>query len=303
MTRKSGCPIFTASFAPKVGIVRSATAFAIITLMLAEADIRTALRDCYDPNLPLQHRRPRPASKAIAIAPDPDAPGARHPRRPRSLHIVHIQLIPTSPRATTPKPTSAPRSSNRLAGLEPVSPNHRASSFAAPAPLDPAPAYLRRRPPYPRPRRQPHPRSRSAERVAHAEGLKRYWVERVSFISNGVETCSFARSCNILSGALPDLNAPPPRKTPARPTSPTRRPGPHPSLRPGQRHRHQRPHPRRSTSSPASPADRLRHRLLRRRPLHPPRPHRPLAPARSAPAAPIQRRTPSSTSAPARAAP
>jgi metal-sulfur cluster biosynthetic enzyme len=59
---------------------------------LTEADVLAALRDCYDPDVPLNivdlglvHN--------IAIAPDPDAPGAGIPGVPQRQR-VHIALTP-----------------------------------------------------------------------------------------------------------------------------------------------------------------------------------------------------------------
>jgi metal-sulfur cluster biosynthetic enzyme len=62
---------------------------------LTEADIRDALRDCYDPEVPC-NIVDLGLVYAVAIAPDPDAPGTGIPGvSPR--HRVHISLTLTSP--------------------------------------------------------------------------------------------------------------------------------------------------------------------------------------------------------------
>jgi metal-sulfur cluster biosynthetic enzyme len=62
---------------------------------LTEADILAALRDCYDPEVPC-NIVDLGLVYAVAIAPDPDAPGAGIPGVP-PRHRVHISLTLTSP--------------------------------------------------------------------------------------------------------------------------------------------------------------------------------------------------------------
>jgi metal-sulfur cluster biosynthetic enzyme len=86
--------------------------------MLTEDQIRTALRDCYDPAIPcnivdlglLQN---------IAIEPDADAPGTGIPGVPQR-HRVAVTLIPTSSDEAAETQLAA-QIANRLAGLESVS--------------------------------------------------------------------------------------------------------------------------------------------------------------------------------------
>jgi metal-sulfur cluster biosynthetic enzyme len=85
--------------------------------MLTEADIRAALRDCYDPELPL-NIVDLGLIQSITITPDPDAPGAGIPGVPQK-HIVHIDLIPTHPTEAAEAHLRA-QIINRLAGLETI---------------------------------------------------------------------------------------------------------------------------------------------------------------------------------------
>jgi metal-sulfur cluster biosynthetic enzyme len=62
---------------------------------LTEADILAALRDCYDPEVPC-NIVDLGLVYAVAIAPDPDAPGAGIPGVP-PRHRVQISLTLTSP--------------------------------------------------------------------------------------------------------------------------------------------------------------------------------------------------------------
>jgi metal-sulfur cluster biosynthetic enzyme len=88
---------------------------------LTEAAILTALRDCYDPELPcnivdlgLVYR--------IAIAPDPDAPGAGIPGVP-PRHRVAIDFTLTTPEDPTHPETAtqlAAQIENRLAAFETI---------------------------------------------------------------------------------------------------------------------------------------------------------------------------------------
>ena len=86
--------------------------------MLTESQILTALRDCYDPEIPcnivdlgLIH--------SITIQPDLKAPGTGIPNVPQK-HIVAITLTPTNPSEAAEAHLAA-QISNRLAGLETVS--------------------------------------------------------------------------------------------------------------------------------------------------------------------------------------
>ena len=86
--------------------------------MLTEADVRAALHDCYDPELPL-NIVDLGLIQSITIAPDPEAPGTGIPGVPQK-HIVHIDLIPTHPTEAAEAHLRA-QIINRLAGLEAVS--------------------------------------------------------------------------------------------------------------------------------------------------------------------------------------
>jgi metal-sulfur cluster biosynthetic enzyme len=86
--------------------------------MLTEADVLTALHDCYDPVLPcnivdlgLVH--------SITIAPDLEAPGAHIPGVPQKHHI-NLEITPTQTDEASTAQLSA-QIANRLAGLEAVS--------------------------------------------------------------------------------------------------------------------------------------------------------------------------------------
>jgi metal-sulfur cluster biosynthetic enzyme len=86
--------------------------------MLKESDILTALRDCYDPEIPcnivdlgLIH--------SITIQPDDEAPGAGIPNVPQK-HIVAIILTPTNPTEAAEAQLTS-QIANRLAGLENIS--------------------------------------------------------------------------------------------------------------------------------------------------------------------------------------
>jgi metal-sulfur cluster biosynthetic enzyme len=86
--------------------------------MLTEADILTALRDCYDPVLPC-NIVDLGLIRSILITPDVDAPGSTIPGVPQK-HRVQIQLTPTSQTEDTNAQLQA-QIINRLAGLETVS--------------------------------------------------------------------------------------------------------------------------------------------------------------------------------------
>jgi metal-sulfur cluster biosynthetic enzyme len=86
--------------------------------MLTEADIRAALRACYDPELPL-NIVDLGLIQSITITLDPEAPGSGIPGVPQK-HIVHIDLVPIHPTEAAEVHLRA-QIANRLAGLETVS--------------------------------------------------------------------------------------------------------------------------------------------------------------------------------------
>ncbi len=86
--------------------------------MLTESEITTALRDCYDPELPC-NIVDLGLVRSITITPDHDAPGAGIPGVPEKHH-VHIDLILTHPSDDAEAQLRA-QIANRLAGLEAVS--------------------------------------------------------------------------------------------------------------------------------------------------------------------------------------
>jgi metal-sulfur cluster biosynthetic enzyme len=86
--------------------------------MLTESEIVTALRDCYDPELPC-NIVDLGLVRSITITPDLDAPGASIPGVPQK-HRIHIVLILTHPGEAAEAQTRA-QIANRLAGLEAVS--------------------------------------------------------------------------------------------------------------------------------------------------------------------------------------
>jgi len=85
--------------------------------MLTEPDILTALRDCYDLELPL-NIVDLGLIQTITITPDREAPGTGIPGVPQK-HIVHIDLIPTHPTEAAEAHLRA-QIINRLAGLETI---------------------------------------------------------------------------------------------------------------------------------------------------------------------------------------
>jgi metal-sulfur cluster biosynthetic enzyme len=85
---------------------------------LAEADILAALRDCYDPEISL-NIVDLGLVQSIAIALDPDAPGAGIPGVP-PRHRVAISVILTTPVGSDAKPLIA-QIENRLAAFETIS--------------------------------------------------------------------------------------------------------------------------------------------------------------------------------------
>ena len=85
---------------------------------LTESDILTALRDCYDPEIPL-NIVDLGLVYSIAIAQDPDAPGANIPGVP-SRHRVSIAL--TLAQIVSPEDTPLiAQIQNRLAAFETIS--------------------------------------------------------------------------------------------------------------------------------------------------------------------------------------
>jgi metal-sulfur cluster biosynthetic enzyme len=89
--------------------------------MLTEATIREALRDCYDPEVPC-NIVDLGLVYSIAIAPDPEAPGAGIPGVP-PRHRVHIDLTLTTPQdPDTPTATQLiAQIQNRLSAFETIS--------------------------------------------------------------------------------------------------------------------------------------------------------------------------------------
>lgn len=86
--------------------------------MLTESEILTALRDCYDPELPC-NIVDLGLVRAIATTPDPDSPGAGIPGVPQK-HLVQIDILLTHPSEDAEAQLRA-QIANRLAGLEAVS--------------------------------------------------------------------------------------------------------------------------------------------------------------------------------------
>ena len=88
------------------------------TATLTQADILAALRDCYDPEIPL-NIVDLGLVHSIAIAPDPDAPGASIPGVP-PRHRVRIAL--TLAQIVSPEDTPLiAQIQNRLAAFETIS--------------------------------------------------------------------------------------------------------------------------------------------------------------------------------------
>jgi len=83
--------------------------------MLTEADILTALRDCYDPALPC-NIVDLGLVRSVSVAPDSEAPGAGIPGVPQK-HRIRIELALTSPTDEAAAQLTA-QISNRFAGLE-----------------------------------------------------------------------------------------------------------------------------------------------------------------------------------------
>jgi metal-sulfur cluster biosynthetic enzyme len=85
---------------------------------LTEAAIREALRDCYDPEVPC-NIVDLGLVYGVALAPDPDAPGAGIPGVP-PRHRVHVELTLTSPGCPAHTQIIA-QIENRLSAFETVS--------------------------------------------------------------------------------------------------------------------------------------------------------------------------------------
>jgi metal-sulfur cluster biosynthetic enzyme len=85
---------------------------------LTEDDILAALRDCYDPEVPC-NIVDLGLIYNVAVAPDPDAPGAGIPGVP-PRHSVHIALTLTSPGCPAHTQIVA-QIENRLAAFQTIS--------------------------------------------------------------------------------------------------------------------------------------------------------------------------------------
>lgn len=86
--------------------------------MLTDVEIRTALRDCYDPELPC-NIVDLGLIRSIAVTDDPEAPGAGIPGVPQKYR-VQIELILTHFSEEAEAQTRA-QILNRLAGIETIS--------------------------------------------------------------------------------------------------------------------------------------------------------------------------------------
>jgi len=86
--------------------------------MLTDDTIRAALRDCYDPEIPL-NVIDLGLVQRVELAQDLDAPGAGIPGVPTRFR-VRVELIPTS-QEEGPVAQLRAQIANRLAGLEGVS--------------------------------------------------------------------------------------------------------------------------------------------------------------------------------------
>ena len=86
--------------------------------MLTESQILTALRDCYDPEIPC-NIVDLGLILSITITRDNEAPGIGIPGVPQK-HILAITLTPTNPTEAAEAQLTA-QITNRLAGLETVS--------------------------------------------------------------------------------------------------------------------------------------------------------------------------------------
>jgi len=114
---------------PRTAIIEPVPA-SVPTAALTEAGIRAALRDCYDPGIPL-NIVDLGLIHSISIAPDPGAPGAGIPGVP-SRHRVRIALVLAqivSPSGSQDIPDSqdtplVAQIQNRLAAFESISRTH-----------------------------------------------------------------------------------------------------------------------------------------------------------------------------------
>jgi metal-sulfur cluster biosynthetic enzyme len=86
--------------------------------MLTESDILTALRDCYDPDLPC-NIVDLGLIRDVAITLDLEAPGVHIPGVPKK-HRIELGLTPSNPTEAAEAHLRA-QIVNRLAGLEAVS--------------------------------------------------------------------------------------------------------------------------------------------------------------------------------------
>jgi len=87
-------------------------------MALTEEDVLTALRDCYDPELPL-NLVDLGLIYRVAITPDANAPGANIPGVPQR-QLVEIDMTLTSPGCPAHQQIIA-QVENRLAGIETIS--------------------------------------------------------------------------------------------------------------------------------------------------------------------------------------
>ena len=86
--------------------------------MPTESQILTALRDCYDPEIPC-NIVDLGLIQSITIQPDHEAPGTGIPGVPQK-HFIAITLTPTNPTEAAEAHLHA-QVANRLAGLEAIS--------------------------------------------------------------------------------------------------------------------------------------------------------------------------------------
>jgi metal-sulfur cluster biosynthetic enzyme len=89
-----------------------------VAVTATEAEIRTALRDCYDPTLPC-NIIDLGLLRTITITPDLNAPGTNIPGVPQK-HRIQIALTLSNPTDDTEAQLRA-QIINRLAGLQTVS--------------------------------------------------------------------------------------------------------------------------------------------------------------------------------------
>ena len=87
-------------------------------LTLTEAEVRDALRDCYDPELPC-NLVDLGVVRAIRVTPDKSAPGSGIPGVPQK-HAVEVELAPAT-RGEAAEAQLTAQIRNRLAGIERVS--------------------------------------------------------------------------------------------------------------------------------------------------------------------------------------